>query len=119
MTDGFPGDGERQDHLDDEEDFSDSSSSPSLESRPHSPRYHELASSVLSDYEGGDEDLHTAPVRMVNHGENLVDQDPAAKSPVDGIHGPSAENIVAPQEVSLEEEVRSQRQTINQLASKF
>ena len=119
MTDGFPRDGERQDNLDDDEGFSDSSSSPSLESRPHSPRYHELASSVLSDYEGGDEDLHTAPVRMVNHGDNLVDQDPAAKSPVDGIHGPSAENIVAPQEVSLEEEVRSQRQTIDQFASKL
>ena len=96
MTDGFPGDGERQDHLDDEEGFSDSSSSPSLESRPHSPRYHELASSVLLDYEGGDEDLHTTPVRMVNHGDSLVDQDPAAKPPVDGIQGPSAVNKVAP-----------------------
>ena len=56
---------------------------------------------------------------MVNHGDSLVDQDPAAKPPVDGTQGPSAVNKVAPQEVSLEEEVKSQRQTIDQLASKL
>jgi hypothetical protein len=99
VADGSVGDGGRQDDLDDEESFSDSSSSPSLERHPSSPPYHELAPSVLSDFEDGFEDLHTAPVRMVNSGG--VPEEPDAV-----IQELDAANEVVADEASLQEQVR-------------
>lgn len=103
VTDGFLRDGEHQHDLDDEEGFFESSSSPSLESHSHSPPYHELAPTMMSDYEDGAEDLHTTPVRMVHDGGALEDQDTAAKEPDVVIQEPGARNVVAAQEASLEE----------------
>jgi hypothetical protein len=98
---------ELHDDDDDEESFSDSSSSSSLVKLPSSPPYHELAPSVLSDSEDGLEDLHTAPAHMA--------VDDVAK---EGAASAEASTSTA-REVALEEQVKKQGQTLDQLASKL
>jgi len=84
-------------YADDEESFSDSSSTSSLEKLTNSPPYHELAPSVLSECEDGLEDLHTAPAHMaVDGGKN------------DGSASAQA-SAAAGREAALEEEMKEQR----------
>ncbi|KAM0923781.1 hypothetical protein ACQ4PT_005306 [Festuca glaucescens] len=104
---GLADEEERGDDDDDEESFSDSSSSSSLAKLPSSPPYHELAPSVLSDCEDGLEDLHTAPAHMAVDGVSK-----------DGTASAEASTSTA-QEADLEEQVKKQGQTLDQLASKL
>ena len=64
MTDGSAEEEEPDEDKNSEESFSDASSSSSLEKLPNSPPYEEHAPSMLSDYEGDLEDIHTAPAHM-------------------------------------------------------
>ena len=79
---------------------------------PNSPPYQDLFPSDLLDSEDGIGDLPTAPVRMVNSGGAPEDPDAVVQEP-------GAANAVAARQASLEEQVRDQRQTINQLSSKL
>ncbi|KAM0882333.1 hypothetical protein ACQ4PT_032372 [Festuca glaucescens] len=108
VTDGSAEEEGLDDNANDEESFSDSSSSSSsLVKLLGSPPYHELAPSVLSYCEDGLEDLHTAPAHMA--------VDSVGK---DGTTSAEASTSTA-REVALEEQVKKQGQTLDQLASKL
>ncbi|KAM0901363.1 hypothetical protein ACQ4PT_020050 [Festuca glaucescens] len=107
VTDGSAGEEGTDDDHNDEESFSDASSSSSLQNLPHSLPYHELAPSELSDREDGLEDLHTAPAHMA----------------IDDVNkdGTASEEASAPtaREMALEEQVKKQGDTLDQLTTKL
>ncbi|KAK1653685.1 hypothetical protein QYE76_071490 [Lolium multiflorum] len=107
VTDGSAGEEGTDDYHNDEESFSDASSSSSLQNLPHSPPYHELAPSELSDREDGLEDLHTAPAHMAIDDVNKDDTASAEAS------APTA------REMALEEQVKKQGNALNQLTTKL
>ena len=109
MTDGSTDEEELDEDKNSEESFSDASSSSSLEKLPNSPPYEELAPSVLSDYEGDVEDIHTAPAHMT---VDVVAGKAAAAASAEA-------SARAAGEASLEEQVKEQRESINQLATKL
>jgi hypothetical protein len=107
VTDGSTEGGEANDNDNDEESFSDSSSSSSLEKLPSSPLYDELAPTVLSDYEDGLEDLHTAPAHM------------AVDDVGNGGTASAEASASTAREAALEEQLKEQRAKIDQLGSKL
>ncbi|KAM0851209.1 hypothetical protein ACQ4PT_052578 [Festuca glaucescens] len=107
VTDGSAGEEGTDDDHNDEESFSDASSSSSLQNLPHSPPYHELAPSELSDREDGLEDLHTAPAHMAIDDVNK-----------DGTASTEASTPTA-REMALEEQVKKQGDTLDQLTTKL
>lgn len=90
-----------------EESLSVSSSLSSLEKLSNTPPYHDRTPSVPSDCEDGLEDLHTTPAHMAMDGVNN--------------EATTAAEASAPTSVddALEEQIREQHQTIDQLASKL
>ncbi|KAK1665875.1 hypothetical protein QYE76_054034 [Lolium multiflorum] len=107
VTDGSAGEEGTDDYHNEEESFSDASSSSSLQNLPHSPPYHELAPSELSDREDGLEDLHTAPAHMAI---DEVNKDGAASAEASA---PTA------REMALEEQVKKQGETLDILTTKL